>query len=243
MEGTRAETIDPLSFARRSPIWRELAAAGARFTAIGDAAVAAAFGEIPEAERNALYRLGLADLSPLPRTGFKGKDTADWLSQQGLQIGDDSNRAYRCGRSSLAVRLAPGDVLILGRRDGGDDLWRMLEQAWTVGAGMVFPVPRRDGTFWFSISGEYAPALFAKLCAVDLRSGRFKNLFVAQTSVARISAIVLRDDLGSVVSYHLLGDSASAGSMWAYLTDAMAEFDGQVVGIDAIAETVNEITA
>lgn len=234
-----ARPLDPQTCARRSPIRRELAAAGARFAAVGDAAVATAFGDASEAEREALPRLGLVDLSPLPRIGFKGRETVAWLGRQGVQVGDAWNRAHRCGRGSLAVRLAPAEVLILGRRDGADDLWQELERAWTPEAGMVFPLPRRDGTFWFLISGSYAAGMFAKLCAVDLRPRQFENLSVAQTSVARINAIVLRDDIDGTVCYHLLGDSASAASMWTSVLDAAAEFGGRPVGIDAISRSAS----
>jgi len=226
---------DPSTCARRSPIYRILAAAGASFAAIGDAAIAARFGDSMELEVDGARRLGLADLSPLPRTGFKGRATPEFLSQQGITIGDASNRAYSCGRNSRAVRLAPTEVLILGSRGGDDDLCARVEAAWPADTGMVFPVPRRDGTFWFAVTGSEAPAMFAKLCGVDLRPGRFDNHAVAQTSVARINAIVIRDDINDVPSYHVLGDVTAAESMWSYVTDAMTEFDGWLVGIDALS--------
>ena len=111
----------------------------------------------------------------------------------------------------------------------------ILEEAWSADTGMVFPVPRRDGTFWFAATGSEAPAMFAKLCGVDLRPGRFDNRTVAQTLVARINAIVIRDDINDILSYHVLGDVPSAGSMWSYITDAMIEFDGCLVGTDALS--------
>ena len=77
--------------------------------------------------------------------------------------------------------------------------------------------------------------MFAKLCGVDLRHSRFNNHAVAQTSVARINAIVIRDDICDVLCYHILGDVASAESMWSYVTDAMTEFDGWLVGTDALS--------
>ena len=49
---------------RRSFIYRELEAAGARFVAIGDAEVAARYAGGDETQ--ALIGLGIADLSPLP---------------------------------------------------------------------------------------------------------------------------------------------------------------------------------
>ena len=59
---------------------------------------------------------------------------------------------------------------------------------------------------------------------------------MAQTSVARLGAVILRADLGSVPVFHILGDSASAEYYWEVLMDAMAEFDGRLVGLEALRE-------
>ena len=80
------------------------------------------------------------------------------------------------------------------------------------------------------ITGEKASAMFAKICGIDLRAKSFDNHAIAQTSVARSNTIIIRDDLGAVPAYHMLGDSASAGYMWMCLNDAMEEFDGGPVG-------------
>lgn len=225
--------LDPAAAAaRRSFVYRELQGAGAVFAAVGDAAVAAHFNDADEDARAA--RLGLADLSPLPRTGFKGPETADWLKAQGVAVGAESNRAWPCGRGSLAARLAPGEVLVLGDRFGRDDLCARLDAAWGAGAKGTWPVPRRDSVCWFHVSGEKAAAMFAKLCGVDLKPASFAPHAVAQTSIARLNGIVIRDDLGQTPACHLLADSASAGYLWEVLGDAAAEFDGGPVGLDAL---------
>ena len=75
--------------------------------------------------------------------------------------------------------------------------------------------------------------MFAKLCAVDLRPAKFADGRIAQTVLAEVSAIVVRDDRGAVPAYHLLANSAAAEYLWDCLTDAMAEFDGRPVGWSA----------
>lgn len=217
---------------RRSFIYRELEAAGARFVAIGDAEVAARYAGGDETQ--ALIGLGIADLSPLPRTGFKGDGAVDWLAAQGIAIGEASNHAYRQADGALAARLAPGEVLVLEGLAGGVGTCARLDAAWDPATGAFWPVPRRDGAFWFLVTGEHAATMFAKVCGVDLGPARFANHAVAQTSVARTNAIVVRDDLGAVPAFHLLGDSASARYMWRCLADAAAEFGGRPVGLEAV---------
>jgi len=95
-------------------------------------------------------------------------------------------------------------------------------------------VAREEVSCWLRISGEQALAMFAKMCAVDLRAPQFENLQITQTNVARLSTIILRNDAGSLPSFDLLTDSASVVYLWDCLMDAMAEFDGTAVGLDAL---------
>lgn len=221
----------PQEAIRRSFHYRDLVAAGARFRALDDAVVAADYGGAGELE--AAQRLGLADLSPLPRTGFKGPRLADWMAMQGFPIGAESNRAYR-KQGSIAARLAATEVVVLGSLDGAEDAVAGLDTAWSYDAAGVWPVPRRDASFWFMVTGESTPAMFAKICGVDLRAKSFPNRQIAQTSVARSTAIIIRDDLASTPAFHLLGDSASASFMWGALLDAMTELGGGPIGLDAL---------
>jgi sarcosine oxidase subunit gamma len=224
----------PTDALRRSFHYRDLVAAGAHFRPLGDGMVAANYGGGDEAAT--ARRLGLADLSPLPRFGFKGPRMAEWLSSRGAPLGAESNRAYTVADKALAARLAPGEVLLLGGLDGDAGLIGSLEQSWSYDVAGVWPVPRRDASFWFAITGEKSPAMFAKICGVDLRQKSFANHAIAQTSVARTNGIVIRADLGNVPvpALYLLGDSASASFMWTSVLDAMREFDGRPIGLDAL---------
>lgn len=162
----------------------------------------------------------LTDLSSVARTGFKGADTPHWLSAQGLTIPDAPNRAVIQADGSLLARLSAGEFLLLGRPGLG--LVERLDGAWSweAGAGLCFPLPRRDSHAWFHLRGPDVPAMMAKLCGVDLRRHVFADGAVAQTSVARLNGIVIRQG----EDFHLLADSASAEYLRACVVDAMAEF-------------------
>lgn len=229
----------PQSYRRRSFVARILEASGARFAALNGAAVAVEFAAGVEAESERARRLGLADLSPLPRTGFKGAGTVEWLTGQGLTIGADSNRAYLQEGGALAARLAPTEVLLLDGLAGTGALIERLNGAWRWGeekprTPIGYPMPRADSHCWFAVVGADAPAMFAKICGVDLRTGSFGPGRIAQTSVAKISAIVIRQDLGATTGFYLLADSASAEYLWHCVADAMVEFDGVPVGLAAL---------
>jgi sarcosine oxidase, subunit gamma len=191
-----------------------------------------------DGDASALAELALVDLSLRPRTGFKGRGTPEWLGEQGLIL-PEPNRAVRQTDGTLAVRLAPREVLLLAPWTGaGGGLVERLDAAWPEGREAEgpprgYPVPRGDSHFWFLLTGCHVPAMLAKLCGIDFRTHRFAPLQVAQTQAVRLSVIVVRDDT-PLPAWHLLADSASADYVWTCLVDAMQEFGGRQVGSDAL---------
>lgn len=235
MSASESLTALPLpgDFARRSPIERKLRAAGAVFGEVAGAAIPTRYRE--GGEEAAAGTLGIADVSTLPRLGFKGKPVLSDMNSRGLTLEFRPNRAFRQKDGVLAAVLAMTEVLLLSSLNGEAKVLDELAANWSIDkAEGAYPVPRRDSHFWFVITGRQAPSMFAKICGVDLRPESFSDLAIAQTSIARSNAIVIRDDQGETPAYHLLGDSASAGYMWDCLLDAMAEWKGRPVGLNAL---------
>jgi sarcosine oxidase subunit gamma len=225
-------TALPTDLRRRSCVHRRLAALGARFTEINGGLLPQQYGDADESA--AAARLGLAELSLLPRTGFKGAKVIPALEAQGIEL-TVPNQAVRQADGGLAAVLAMTEVLILAPLSGDGDRIRALERGWSLDqADGCYLAPRQDSHFWFALTGDQASATLAKICGVDLRVARFADLSVAQTSVAHSNCVVIRADLGALPTFHLLGDSASADYMWDCLLDAMAEFDGRPVGLAAL---------
>lgn len=228
--------LTPQSRPRRSFVYRKLASLGARYLESNEAAVAASFGGAEEAA--AARDLGLADLSPLRRTGFKGPGAADWLLSQGVTV-PEINRCAAQADGARLFRLGANDLMITTDLGATATLPERLSLAW---AGLEdppqsprgFPMPRQEGFCWFVLSGRHAAAAMAKICGVDLRPHKFPVGAIAQTSVARLSAVVARDDINGTLAYHLFADSASAEYWWDCILDAMQEFGGRAVGIDAL---------
>lgn len=234
----------PETLPRRSPLLAELVALDARFDRCGSGATEAAVAEsMPGASSTGAPAVALVDLSPLSRAGFKGADTAAWLGRQGLDPLPSPNRARAHPEGGLIARLAPGEVLLLPDPLATTAPWiDALDQARAGdgAAGLCYPVPRADSHGWLALLGPRAPDTLAKLCGVDLRPHRFPDLSVAQTSVARLWAVVIRADRPSTggdlddgrqdLCYHLLADWASMRDLWASLLDAMRAFGGRPAG-------------
>ncbi len=213
---------DPAALPRRGFVYRRLVERGASFDASGHA--------VRIGEDAAHAGVVLCENSLAPRCGFKGRNSLDWLRERGVLVPDGNNRATRLGDVGLTCRLAPTEVLILA---DGDVVDRLEAARARETPNSCYAMPRADSHAWFKIAGRDAARMLAKLCGVDLRPHRFDDLEIAQTIVARLSAIVVRGDIGETLAYHLLADSAGALYLWDCLVEAMAEFDGAVVGTEA----------
>jgi sarcosine oxidase subunit gamma len=215
---------DPRDHTRRGFVYRRLEAAGAVFGVVAGCAIAESF----PGDAARIAGVGLVDLSPLPRAGFKGPAALATLAKAGLTVPDANNRALRQEDGALVVRLADTEALILSGLAG-----HMPGELDRIAAAGCYPVPRRDSHAWFAVAGPDSVACLAKLCGVDLRPRKFADGAVAQCIVAGISAILIRDD--GIQAHHLLADSASAGYLWDCLIDAMAEYDGGPMGRACLA--------
>jgi sarcosine oxidase subunit gamma len=82
--------------------------------------------------------------------------------------------------------------------------------------------------------------MFAKLCAVDVAADRCPDGSVAQTSIARLSAIMIRNDIAGALAFSVLAESASAEYLWDCVIDAMAEFPGTIAPLDALRSEMSQ---
>ena len=181
--------------------------------------------------------LAIVDLSALPRIGFKGRGTIPAMRARGLVLEPEPNRVFPQADGSLCLVLAPSEVLILSALDGDGTRFAEWEQTFRLEDDeRTYPLPRRDSHAWLAVAGRRAPEMMAKICAVDLRLSKFPDHAIAQTSVARINAIVARSDISTTPVFHLLADTASALYLSTCLLDAAREFGGDLAGFDRLEE-------
>ena len=221
--------IAPVALPRRSPLRRKLQAAGAEWRKLDDIAVA------DTVDGTTAGRIVIADLSPFPRLGFKGRGTVPAMQARGIALEATANRAFRQPDGGLCLVLAPGEVILLSNLNGDGERLAQLEANWRIeDEERTYPLSRRDSHAWLAVAGEALPEMVAKLCAIDLRRDKFADLAIAQTSIAKMSAILTRADMGTTPVFHLLVDSAAALYFCDCLLDAADEFGGRIVGLKAL---------
>jgi sarcosine oxidase subunit gamma len=221
---TTPSSTAPDHHLRRTPLRVSLEKAGARWTALDDIAIADGLGTIEGARH-----LAITDLSPLPRLGFKGRETIPAMQKRGVVLEATPNRAYRQPDGGLCLVLASTEVILLSPLGGDNGRLHGLHDASRIEDNeRTYPLLRSDSHAWFVVSGAKAPEMFAKICGVDLRLTKFPDLSIAQTSVAKLSAIVTRADIRDTPAFHILADSASALYFFDCLTDAAQEFGSTI---------------
>ena len=231
-------SIVPMGQRRRSPLYRWHQHNGASFADIDGICIVGSYEGNRDEERQA-RELALCDLSLAPRTGFKGRGAPDWFQKVLRTAPAATNEAAIQPDGMLVARLSPYEFLVLGDLSVDPRPIAALERRHIDDQpAATYLLPRADSHSLFLLSGRYASAMMAKLCGVDLRGKAFRNGAVAQTSVARINAVVIRNDLGENRGYYLLGDSSCAEYLWSCLLDAMREFGGAPVGLGAMRKFV-----
>ena len=154
----------------------------------------------------------LTDLNHCERIGVRGEDLTRWTQANNYTIAD-SNWAKQQTDGSLLLSLSPSELIWLGTIDTSQKDLVQVEEDY-----QCYLLRRNDSHCWFHLAGQHTPLMLAKLCGVNLSPGVFDCLQVAQTSLARISAVIAREP-GGDPRFHILADS----SYRAYLVDALCD--------------------
>jgi len=84
------------------------------------------------------------------------------------------------------------------------------------------------------LAGPRSKDVLGKLTSLNTRNAAFPNLSGAQASVAHAHAIVLREDIGSIPSFHLLVGRDYAESVWESIVHAGHEFHLCLFGLQTL---------
>lgn len=185
-------------------------------------------------ERHIIQQCAIVDLTNLPRIGFRGIDTANHLQEQGFVLPTIPNKVVAQTDGTQVARLSATEYFLIGGLENFGENIIALEQYGQQGETLNYVLPRQDTHAMFQLSGQYLPWIMAKLCAVNLLENVFVAGDVVQTSVARINAIVMNVSDEFSNKFNILCDRTMALYLWDVLLDAMQEFNGQVLGIEAL---------
>lgn len=171
-------------------------------------------------------KLGICDLSALPRIGLKGPGAADWLSARGVPVPDQPNTWSALEGGGAVARLARTEFLV---EDGfsGKTVARLAPDL-KPGSPGVYPVPRQDCAL--ALTGELVNELLVQTCNVDFTAQTRDARVVTLTLMVGVSVTVLQQRLAGTDCWRLWCDGTSGPYLWETLTGIAAELGGGAVG-------------
>ena len=140
-------------------------------------------------------------------------------------------RAARDPQGTLVVGSGPGEWLLLAAPGTSEAIMRRVEEVQDEGLVSVFDATH--GRALMRITGQRAPDLLAKVCAIDFSEEVTPNGAAFRSSVAKLVTDVVRDDRGGSRSYLLHCERSSGQYLFDALIDAGNEFG---IGVDGFVE-------
>lgn len=226
------KTIQPESYSQRSFIYRQFSGKESvenTFIEVAGGVLTLSTGSLSDAP-------GLIDLSLVPRAGVRGVNAEQYLNKMGFPVPASPNQAAMTSQGEWVLRLSQKEFWLLSH-----PLKNVCDRlaGYSLPDSGCYPLYCQDSHTWFAMTGQHCADIFAKVCGVDLRAASFPIGAIAQTSVARVNAIILHHVIGGEQVFSIMSDSASANYLWGALTDAMAEYNGQIYGLDKFLEQPN----
>ncbi|WP_028025470.1 aminomethyltransferase family protein [Enterovibrio calviensis] len=176
-------------------------------------------------QNHQLSSISFYDATTTNRIGFRGQQTAAFLADHGIALPPQPNRATEMDNGLWVFRLGFTEYWIIDAKNQHTDLMLNMEKAAT-SHQQVTRLYCQHSAAMFVLTGDQCPQLFAKVCAVDLQPSAFPSGYIAQTSVARVSSVVVNvsnSDLKQT-RFLILSDISSAAYLWDALDDAAHEF-------------------
>lgn len=222
-------TIQPESYSQRSFIYRQFSGE----KSVDNTFMQVAGGVLALSTGNDSDAPGLIDLSLVPRAGFRGVNAEQYLNSMGFPVPALPNQAAMTSQGDWVLRLSQKEFWLLSHPQ--QNVCDRVE-GYALPERGCYPLYCQDSHTWFAMTGKHCPDILAKVCGVDLRAASFPPGAIAQTSVARVNAIIIHHVIGSEQVFSIMSDSASATYLWGALLDAMAEYEGQVYGLNKLIE-------
>jgi sarcosine oxidase subunit gamma len=168
-------------------------------------------------------RFTLADLSGAPVVLIQGQ-VADLLQERFGGAPARPGDMMRLDEGCLARLTATHFYLFGATLTASLPAAAVLDAGFQQAGRFAHATDYSGGTAILALAGQAAPEVLSKLCGLDFHPNRFPDLHVAQTSVAKIKALIARHDEGASLHYSLHVDAASGHYLWDVVWDAGQEF-------------------
>ncbi|MCK6624887.1 MAG: hypothetical protein L6R45_06895 [Anaerolineae bacterium] len=167
--------------------------------------------------------LTLADLTGAPVIHIQG-EAGDLLQAYFAQIPAKPGELVDVGEGLLA-RLTPAEFYLFGlSASAGLPTAADLDNAFAQARRFAHATDYTHGKAVLRLAGAAAPDLLSKICGLDFHPTVFPSRRVAQTSAAKVKALIARYDQGQTPTYYLHVNRPLGQYFWEVAWDAGQEF-------------------
>lgn len=174
--------------------------------------------------RRSVAPLRLQDCTRLVKVSLRAASGGRVAAALGVRAG----RAARDRDGRLVVGAGPEEWLLLGEPGSEAELLGPAEAL--ADEGLVTAVDVTHGRALLRLTGRDAPALLAKVCAIDLDDRVTPDGSAFRSSVAKVATDVVRDDRDGTPSYLLHCERSFGQYLFDALLDAGREFGVDIEG-------------
>jgi heterotetrameric sarcosine oxidase gamma subunit len=126
---------------------------------------------------------------------------------------------------ALSVYCLRPDQLFINTPPGAEqDIIAQLTNILPAIAQLVTLTDVTHGRFQLRLIGPASPLVLGRLCGIDLHPEQFPNHTARQTAVAKTTQLIIREDIGELISYSIVGARSLAGYLWATMLDSGKDF-------------------
>ncbi|AUT63078.1 hypothetical protein [Paraburkholderia terrae] len=174
--------------------------------------------------------LGIADVSFLFRTGFKGQGVAAWLQAQDIPVPEQPNSWAPLAGGGVVLRLGVSEYLIEdGLTQGSSARMAHLDTPMH-----VYPVLHQDVAL--VLCGEAVHELLLQTCNVNFGALDLAARPVVLTSMAGVAVTVMPGARAGKPYYRVWADGTYGLYLWETLAGIAGELGGGPVGVAAITD-------
>lgn len=194
---------------RVSALYRAQLALGARWVEDGEWRLPESFAE-PEVEAERVRQgVGLQDVSPIGKLDVKGRGAERFFDR------------FAARADFSLLRLTPDHVILLTPPERQEQVAGLL-LATLSQEPCAHLTDVTSALSVFVLVGPRASEVLARLTPLDLRSRAFPNGACAEAGLAKVHAIISREDWGQLPAYRLLVGREHGEYAWDVIRDAGA---------------------
>ncbi len=220
--------------ARLTPLYHEHRARDATMIELDSWLIPSSYGD-PEAEVAVLRTaVGLLDVSETGKIDVKGSEVETVLRGRFPDIeGFPLEKTAIAADGTMIYRLTNEEALLISASAAAAGMIPSLQTA--AGPDADIQVVDLTGSWCgLRLLGPNAPALLERVSALDLAPDRFAPGAVVQGAVARVHAVIARQDRGNLPGYSVYVDRDLGVYLWDTLLELGAPLGLQPVGRQAV---------